>query len=141
MPSIKNLLGHNTGWAIPGFFLWIAAVTYACLAPLDDMDAGGLNLPYGDKLAHFGFYLIAMVLALLGLRARKRSRAGYSWAILGIFAALLAYGGLIELLQYRMDNGRAAEWADVAANALGLLGGVASTKVLFHAFPLGKWEN
>ncbi len=119
----------------------MAAVTFACLASLDELDTGGLNLPYGDKVAHFGFYMVAMVLALLAIRARKRGRVGFTGTALVAFAVLLAYSGIIELLQDQMDNGRAAEWADMAANALGLSGGVASTKVLFHAFPWGKWEN
>lgn len=119
----------------------MAAVTFGCLASIDGLDTGGLDLPYRDKVAHFGFYLVAMVLALLGLRSRKRLQSGFAKTAMGIFGVLLAYGGLIELLQDVMDNGRAAEWADMAANATGLLGGVASTKVLFHAFPWGNWEN
>lgn len=141
MASTRNLSEPRVGWAFPAFFLWMAAVSVACLAAFEDTGDSLFDIPYGDKLAHFGFYLIAMVLALLGIRSRKRLQIGFTAAALAAFAVLLAYGGLIELLQDAMDNGRAAEWADMAANALGLAGGVASTKVLFHAFPWGNWEN
>jgi len=62
-----------------------------------------------DKSNHL---LAFMALAVTGLKAHPQSRTL-------LFASLLAYGGLIEVLQsFTLD--RMAEWADLLAYGLGL---------------------
>jgi LPXTG-motif cell wall-anchored protein len=67
-----------------------------------------------DKSNHFlGFFS----LALLGLLAYGSSRGK-------LFFGLLAFGGLIELLQ-SLTPYRLADWADLWADGLGVLAGFA----------------
>lgn len=119
----------------------MAAVTYACLAPFDDFDDPGFQLPYADKIAHFTFYLVAAVLGVLALRERSGSRMGLNGALWLAAIALAAYGGLIEVLQAVLPTGRSPEWGDFLANSLGLLAAVASLKVAFHELGALNWPD
>ncbi len=119
----------------------MAAVTYACLAPFDDLDDPGFGLPYADKIAHFTFYLVATVLGVLALRERIGQRVGFTGALWLAAVALTAYGGLIEALQAVLPTGRSPEWGDFLANTLGLLVAVASLKVAFHELAALNWPD
>lgn len=72
------------------------------------------NTGVDDKLSHVITYFI--LAGWFGLLAANR--AALPW----IFAAIAAYGGLLELLQ-AMTPYRQAEWADLLANAIGAAAG------------------
>ena len=72
-----------------------------------------------DKSNHV---LAFAVLALLGLRA-------YPPRVAAVMLGLLAYGGLIEVLQ-SFTTYRLAEWADLLADAIGILTGSALVQLL-----------
>ncbi|MBK7674000.1 MAG: VanZ family protein [Candidatus Accumulibacter sp.] len=77
-------------------------------------------IPPGPRLPDTGWdksnHLLAFaVLAVLGLRSYPGSKGV-------LLVGLLAYGGVIEGLQSLAPD-RFAEWADLLANALGLLFG------------------
>lgn len=89
---------------------WLFAATAVVvmvlsLSPLEP-DAPSLGW---DKANHMAAFTL---LALLGCRAYP-SHTGI------VLAGLLAYGGLIEVLQ-SFTGYRSAEWADLLADALGL---------------------
>ena len=81
------------------------AVMVLSLWPLEP-DAPSLGWDKANHLAAFA------LLALLGCRAFPAHNGI-------VLASLLAYGGLIEVLQSFTDY-RRAEWADLLADALGL---------------------
>ena len=90
----------------------LAAVVFASLQPNP-----GPPVPAGfDKVEHLAAYIL-LALWFTGLVARGR----YWLVALG----LLALGLLIEVLQWRMNLGRAAEGLDMLANALGVGVGIA----------------
>lgn len=88
----------------------LMAVSYLALTPTPPKAA---DLGW-DKLNHFSAFGTLMVLA------------GRVWPGRWMLGALglLAYGGLIELLQTQVP-GRAAEWADLLADGIGILLGLA----------------
>ena len=73
-----------------------------------------LDFTLSDKLAHALAFMGFMVI-FSGL-----VRSEY-WRF--VFVALLAYGGAIEVLQLGVPS-RSAEWADLLADAVGLLAGL-----------------
>lgn len=109
-------------WRI-AFFLCLTGVLVLSLAP-----ATPTSLTTGwDKTNHlFGF----AVLALLGLRS-------YPGRTATVLLALLAYGGLIEVLQ-SLTPYRLAEWADLLADGLGLLTGAALARLFQRKPPPGE---
>jgi VanZ family protein len=72
-----------------------------------------------DKSNHM---LAFAVLTVLGYR-------GYPGRMALLLLYLLAYGGLIEVLQ-SFTPGRSAEWVDLLADALGLLMGAGLVRLL-----------
>jgi len=95
--------------------LWYACgagllVVVAVLSLLPVPDVG-----VGDKLSHLLTY--AVLGGWFGLLVTRPAGLGL------VFAGLLAYGALIELLQ-GMTGYRYAEWGDLLANVIGLLLGL-----------------
>lgn len=120
--------GIRPGLAFPRLWLAVglviaAAIATTCLVPASDLPTIGLS----DKVKH------AMSYALLGFWFGSiTSHRSFP----GLAIALLAFGGVIELLQEWMQLGRHAEWADLAANAIGMAAGMA-----LAATPLARWVN
>ena len=123
------------------FFFWMAAISVLSLAPMDDIDLGGPEIPFMDKWVHMGFYLIAMVLGALFAWERFRHGIRKKTALLWMAAALVIYGMIIEVLQGSMGMDRSAEWGDLAANILGIgLGGWLAA-VLFRKRESLNWPD
>jgi len=97
--------------------LWIGLVVYLSLMP---SPAGGSPFPGADKLVH------ALVYAALGAwyGALFPSWAGRS----GVLVVLIALGGGLELAQ-GMSPSRHTELADLVADALGVVTGVALARL------------
>ena len=95
-------------WLASGTAL-VLLVTWLCLRP----SAGGDQwFPHADKVQH-----AAAFLGLGGLLLALFERRHYAVACI----ALLVFGGAIEVAQYLMPYGRSAEWADLAADGLGIV--------------------
>lgn len=102
MPALRTL------WWSLGIIL-LAAITALSLLPIRGPD---MDLPNSDKLNHVFAYVVLMLYfgQLVGGGIRRR---------LGVVAALIGYGALIEGLQSVMPP-RSAEWADLAADVVGI---------------------
>jgi VanZ family protein len=88
--------------------LLAAVIATLALMPLPPQ-AAGLGWDKANHLLAFGALSACAVFGWRGQRAAL-------WAVL---AALLAFGGAIELLQQLVPN-REAEWADLLADAAGI---------------------
>jgi VanZ family protein len=111
----------------PGFGLpraWWRWTFFACLAVVLVLSLLPPRVPMPstgwDKMNHA---LAFAVLAVLGCRSYPR-------LTLGVLPGLLAYGGLIELLQGMTDY-RSAEWLDMLADGVGLLSGWVFLRLVF----------
>ena len=86
---------------------WLLVVTWMSLAPLPELP----EIREGDKLGHVAAYAL-----LAGLATLHRQRY---LAVIAIAAAIVAYGGLIELVQPLVN--RHGEFGDFVANGAGVL--------------------
>ena len=99
---------HWRGFWLSGGAALVLFITYLCLRP----STGGEQLfPNADKLHHAVAFFALAGLAL-ALVERRHYRV--------VCGALIVFGGTIEVAQYLMPYGRSAEWADLAADALGV---------------------
>ena len=89
----------------------LAATAWLALTPLPPR---AIDLGW-DKLNHAGAFAALAVAGWFSV-PQRRGR----WPMM---AGLLGYGGLIELAQ-RFVPGRSGEWADLLADALGIVAGV-----------------
>ncbi len=106
-------LRHRNAWLA----LWlcgVAALVVVCLLPSPDLP----NLHVSDKLEH------ALAFALLAGSAVQLFERGRALVVVGL--GLLALGVGIEFAQALFTTTRAMEAADVVADAIGIVAGLAT---------------
>ena len=81
-----------------------------------------LQLPFKDKLVHFIFYFVFVVLWCFGLHKTDKIK---------ILLIAVVYGIIIEILQYVLTENRTADFYDVLANSSGAF-------LAFFVFPIIK---
>lgn len=87
----------------------LLAIGYLSLTPLEELP----EIPGNDKLHHLIAYVILVFFATL---SRKTN-----WAALAVLLAIIAYGGLIELIQPYVN--RYGEFNDFLADTAGAVVG------------------
>lgn len=118
--------------------VWASIILVLCGMPPQDVDKiKFIDIPYLDKLVHFGLYFVLalLIMAILTLNSKlKKSR----WAnLITIFSCLL-YGWLIEVMQRAFFPGRSYELMDVVADTAGAVVGVLLYRTIRQ---LVKWER
>ena len=103
--------------------LWTLAVTFLSLASLGDVGSA-IKVPYKDKLVHFTFYLMFVILWSLFFKNSK-----YNYKIL--FAAI-GYGIAMEICQKLFTTTRSADVFDVTANTIGAIVGLLIITKIFN---------
>ena len=106
-PHLRGFIKRAAFWC-----LWpaIAVIAWGELTPNPPPEVS--ELLRWDKAEHFIAYFGLALMGVLGWSGRRAPL---------IFAAVLALGGTLELLQ--LVVGRDAEWGDMLANTLGALCG------------------
>ena len=103
--------------------LLIVAVSYLALTPKPPA-----NFDFGwDKLNHLLAFMTLAFCASLGSSASRGTRL--LW-----LCALLAFGGLIEVLQ-QFVPGRSPEWGDLLADSIGIASGAVVAALVLRAVP------
>ena len=124
---LRRSLGRTLAAAVAASRAWRALlalliVAVSCLA-LVPKPPTGIDLGW-DKLNHMLAFTALAIAAWLAFPARLRTR-------LFSLCVLLAFGGLIEILQLSVP-GRSAEWADLFADALDIGLGAAIAFGVLH---------
>ncbi|MEM9647970.1 MAG: VanZ family protein [Bacteroidota bacterium] len=122
------------------FISWVLFLTTLSLFSFSDLDTGTVRIPYADKITHFGFYSIFVVLAAMVFRERTQGKIPLKRALIWAFLAAVFYGMLIEGLQHTVTEDRMAEWSDVLANTIGAFAGVLLIKWYFSKERPLKWK-
>lgn len=100
-----------------------AGVLYLTLAP---RPFGSVRIPLfegADKVVHFMMFF-AMAFAY-HFDFRRGKKPVHEARLMGwIFVSLSAFGGLIELAQWKMRMGRSGDWYDLLADIAGAVYGI-----------------
>lgn len=100
-----------------------AGVLYLTLAP---RPFGSVRIPLfegADKVVHFMMFL-AMAFAYHFDFRRGKKPVDEARLMGWIFVSLSAFGGLIELAQWKMRMGRSGDWCDLLADIAGAVYGI-----------------
>lgn len=100
-----------------------AGVLYLTLAP---RPFGSVRIPLfegADKVVHFMMFL-AMAFAYHFDFRRGKKPVDEARLMGWIFVSLSAFGGLIELAQWKMRMGRSGDWYDLLADIAGTVYGI-----------------
>lgn len=101
----------------------IAGVLYLTLAP---RPFGSVRIPLfegADKVVHFMMFF-AMAFAYHFDFRRGKKPVDEARLMGWIFVSLSAFGGLIELAQWKMRMGRSGDWYDLLADIAGAVYGI-----------------
>ena len=110
--------------------LWMAIVAILSLMPADRLPKISWDLLAPDKVAHFIIYTLMSLFLIIALSSPQSNKAAGnmgSMATVGLRGAVTAalYGCLIEILQGTLTPNRHFDPADIVANSLGCVVGVA----------------
>lgn len=131
MNNTKNLLVRKPNWVGLLFILWISGISTLSLVSFDFEITPGVDLSFKDKIAHFTFHCISMLLGGFAVRDRFNSSIPFERRLTFMAVGLFLYGIAIEALQAILPTGRSAELLDVLSNTMGLVMGVLLIKLLF----------
>ncbi len=108
--------------------------------PEDTIDLG-VRIPNIDKLVHFGFYFMMVILGCFFLREIANHRIGLVKAILSMTVFAIVYGMILEVLQHTITTERSGDIWDFLANSAGALVGGILIKWVFYKKRRLKWKN
>jgi aminopeptidase YwaD len=113
-------------WPGPLTLLWVAVMLVLTLTPAQEMPrTPAWKFLSFDTAAHAGVFAVLAGLAWLWARQQLRLRHPASLVLVGC----VAFGALIEVLQYTMQLGRHAEWTDLLSDSIGAALGLAAAVV------------
>lgn len=105
--------------------LWSLVIAYLCFAPADEFKNVHITIPHFDKVVHFGmFYILALFIA------GKRDKVNTSLAMVILPVMAIAYGGIIEIIQWQFIPMRDGDIIDWGADILGVLLGLISIRMV-----------
>ncbi len=100
-------------------------ITFLSLFSFSSLDTGSLNIPYADKITHFGFYSVFVILGCFAINERRKGKISLKNTVITFALLAIIYGIFIEVLQYTLTEDRMAEYGDALANAAGaIFGGI-----------------
>lgn len=127
-------MGKNLGYKVV-FVSWMMLVTFFSLFSFTDVDSSKFNIPHLDKVVHFTFYFVMVVLAFKAMSKERRhgvNRHKLLWYIV-LFAVM--YGIIIEVLQHIATTDRHGDLLDALANSTGAIVGMLVVRFLFFRAP------
>jgi len=106
------------------FISWVVFITFLSLFSFSELgDTSGIKIPHFDKIVHFIFHTVFVVLGCFFLKENKKELFFFKGKVLKMLFFAVLYGLIIEFLQYLMPFHRTAEILDVVANTSGAIFG------------------
>ena len=123
------------------FLGWMLFVTYSSLATFPETEASRINIPNLDKVVHFTFYFVAVILAVFSIREMTKGNFPLKKALLISVIGAIFFGIIIEVVQYSFTTDRHGDVFDALANSFGALVGGWVMKSFFWKQRRLKWKN
>lgn len=106
-------------------------VTFSSLYSFVGDDLSSFNIPYADKLVHFTFYFVGLILGSLYVLQLKDGQQVILRKIVILAFILVLFGIIIEVIQGKLTVNRSGEVFDALANTTGVIMGFI---VIFNRF-------
>jgi VanZ family protein len=116
-------------------------VTWSSLASFSDADLPDFDIPHIDKLVHFTFYFVAMILGIMTMNQNVPVHWSFRKAAIILLITMVFFGIIIEVIQYYFTSDRMGDPYDALANSLGALCGVLAMKFVIQRTKGLKWKQ
>lgn len=103
--------------------LWAILVFVLCCAPMGSAESKPVFEGF-DKLVHTGFFFVLTVFIFFGKIRQHQTSSFRITSILAVFFISSFFGGLIEILQWKVFTYRDGDWWDFFCDVTGVLMGV-----------------
>jgi VanZ family protein len=123
------------------FISWMVFVTWSSLASFSDTDLPDFNIPHIDKLVHFTFYFVAVILGIMTINRNVLVQWSFQKAAIFLLISMVLFGIIIEVVQYNFTVDRMGDPYDALANSLGALCGVLAMKFVIQRTKGLKWKQ
>jgi VanZ family protein len=113
--------------------IWLILICYGLFVPASGLPVKPLlNIPYFDKLVHFGLFFVFCLFLFVPFKRLKKNHL-----IHAPVTALLA-AAFLESVQQLISSTRSSDFYDFLANSLG----IAASLFFYHFLVSGKkWEK
>jgi len=115
------------------FISWLVFVTFSSLSSFEGVNTSFFNIPFFDKIVHFGFYFVMVVSGMLALKEQCQNNFKLFKSLVVMLVFAITYGIIIEILQASITVSRQGDVFDVMANTLGALLGMVVAKLWFSS--------
>ncbi len=110
-------------------------VTFFSLFSLSDIDTSRFDIPHLDKVVHFTFYFVMVLLAFLAKIKGEFQTNGRFKLLWHIVLLAIVYGIIIEAIQHIATDDRHGDPLDALANSTGAIVGMLVIRFLFFRKP------
>lgn len=131
MPLIKKSLVLKSLVYKIMFISWMVFVTLFSLFSFSGDQASNYNIPNLDKVVHFTFYFVMVVLAFFAKTNGDWRGAGNLKSLWFIVLFAIGYGILIEITQHIATVDRHGDFFDALANSIGAIAAMVLLRFLF----------
>ena len=122
------------------FIGWMVFVTFSSLYSFKSIKTPSFIIPHADKLVHFTFYFVAVILGMFFLRELTRGAMRLRKAMFLMVFSMICFGAIIEVIQQMFTVNRMGDVFDVLANSVGAICGLGAVKYLFFNRRTLNWE-
>ena len=133
-------MAKKWGYAL-AFYGWMILITLLSLIRFPEDPVSDLKIPHLDKIVHFTFYFVAVILGGFYLISGISKRLSISKALLFSVLFACSYCIVIEVLQGVMTTDRSGDIRDVLANCFGAVFGMLLLKLWFSGKREEKWKH
>lgn len=113
--------------------LWAFIILVLCSIPFDGVDKSPLFFEGFDKLVHCGLFFVLIIFAAAG-NIRQYGTLKFTFKnAFKLFAVVILFGAVIELLQQAVFTWRSGDWNDLFADTVGAGMGIFSILMMRYA--------
>ncbi len=98
---------------------WALLVLYLCNMHMDQHEGASFFEGF-DKLVHTGFFFVLSTLMFFGCQRQGITGKKPYVVIVPVMLLSISFGGIIELIQWKIFTYRSADWWDFFCDALGV---------------------
>ena len=131
----KNDILKKLLWLLPTFLWFLMTIKLLLTTNPVEGDSFLLNIPFGDKVGHFGIFGILTALLMFSLCGGKFFDNQRKSIVTVVLIVIFSWGAMTEVLQGLLLDAREGDFWDFVADASAGVIGIYCYEILCEIFP------